>query len=245
MSGRGAALSTSSTMTTFPIEKYKLEDHLGYGAFSAFRAYGTVSQYKRRDGNGGEHLPQRVAVYKTLLPIDSDNFSTELQQMAKVGTINPPNIVKFFGSCQLERGRVGLVMEIFHSDLLQHLSSPCSVSECHVFLKQIARALKCLHQMEIVHGYINPDKVLIRTSESGEIQVAVSFLGVTAHMKGYELGIPTHFVTLWMAPEVKGDSPTYGHGVDVYGFGLTAMYLLTQNFPLGKDVEGTHILYLT
>ena len=44
---------------------------------------------------------------------------------------------------------------------------------------------------------------------------------------------------LWMAPEVqdtvaKGEQPTYGHPVDTFGFGLTAVFILTRQEWLGR-----------
>ena len=43
-----------------------------------------------------------------------------------------------------------------------------------------------------------------------------------------------------MAPEIRGESPTYGHPADIYGFGLVALFLAAgpDVFPLGKDVTG-------
>ena len=120
-----------------------------------------VSLYKRRDGKGGENLPQKVAV-KMFLRKDADNFSTELQHLAKVYATNPPNIVKCYGSCQLQKGKLGLVMELFDCDLMEYLYSPCIVSESKVILRQIAGGLKCLHSMEIVHRDIKPENILVK-----------------------------------------------------------------------------------
>ena len=161
------ASSALSTMKTFPIEKYKLGDILGQGA------YGMVSLYKRRDGKEDENLPQKVAV-KMFLSKDADSFSTELQHLAKVCAANPPNIVKCYGSCQLQKGKLGLVMELFDCDLMEYLSSPCSVSEGRVILKQIAGGLKCLHTMEIVHRDIKPENILVKkaTVANGDPRVS-------------------------------------------------------------------------
>ena len=163
-----SATSTLSTMKTFPIEKYKLGDILGQGA------YGMVSLYKRRGGKEDENLPQKVAV-KMFLSKDSDTFSTELQHLAKVCAANPPNIVRCYGSCQLQKGKLGLVMELFDCDLMEYLSSPCNVSGARVILKQIAGGLKCLHMMEIVHRDIKPENILVKkaTAENGDPRASV------------------------------------------------------------------------
>ena len=104
----------------------------------------------------------------------ADNFSTELQHLAKVCAANPPNIVRCYGSCHLQKGKLGLVMELFDCDLMEYLSSPCSVSEARVILMQIAGGLKCLHTMEIVHRDIKPENILVKkaTVANGDPRVS-------------------------------------------------------------------------
>ena len=72
-------------------------------------------------------------------------------------------------------------------------------------------------------------------------QVALTDLGVSRRLASTERSNQTNTGTeLWMAPEVKGERPTYGHPADVFGFGLVAIFLVTgpDNYPLGRDVEG-------
>ena len=49
---------------------------------------------------------------------------------------------------------------------------------------------------------------------------------------------------LWMPPEIQGTRPIYGHPADVYGFGLVAMFLMTNKHPIGKDVTGKRIFFV-
>ena len=72
--------------------------------------------------------------------------------------------------------------------------------------------------------------------------IALTDLGVSKHMTRTQRSNQTNIGTdLWMAPEVKGDRPTYGHPADVFGFGLTVLYVLTGNFPMGKDVKADEL----
>ena len=80
--------------------------------------------------------------------------------------------------------------------------------------------------------------ILVRTGVNGLIEIAITDLGVSKHMTATQRSGQTNTGTdLWMAPEVRGDKPTYGHPTDVYGFGLTTKFVITWEFPVGKDVE--------
>ena len=47
---------------------------------------------------------------------------------------------------------------------------------------------------------------------------------------------------MWKAPEIKDAQSVYGHPSDVYSFGLTIIYTVTENYPLGKDFSGKNTL---
>ena len=218
----------------FPIENYRLVDVLGQGA------HGTVSLYEISDRFiclRPSYRPHRVAV-KIFQPNEEDKFSRELEHMVKVAADEvSPNIVKCYGTCKLPKDKLGLVMELFDSDLMQFISPPCNIHDAKVILKQMAVGLRRLKELDIVHRDIKPDNVLVRRQGDGTTLVALTDLGVSKHMTRTQKSHQTNIGTdLWMAPEVKGDSPTYGHPADVYGFGLTMLYVLTGNFPLGRDV---------
>ena len=73
-------------------------------------------------------------------------------------------------------------------------------------------------------------------------------MGVSKHMTRTQARKQTRGkgTDLWMAPEVqdtlaKGEQPTYGHPIDVFGFGLTAVFILTRREwlgRLGKKIDG-------
>ena len=195
-------------------------------------------QKQRHFAHSSARLQEKVAV-KVLLSKDLDNCDKELKNMIKIGT-NTPNIVKFYGSCTLNKGLVGLVMELFDTDLMQYIDeNPCSFFVTKLtILGQVANGLKHLKELKIVHRDVKPDNILVKTDGNGEIQVALTDLGISKHMTETQRSRQTNIGTdLWMAPEVRGDKPTYGHPADVYGFGLTAIYILTGNFPLGRNVK--------
>ena len=71
------------------------------------------------------------------------------------------------------------------------------------------------------------------------VQVALTDLGVSKMMTSTQRSSQTNTGTdLWKAPEILGENPTYGHPSDVFGFGLIAIFILTNQFPLGSGFQG-------
>ena len=168
----------------------------------------------------------------------SETFSKELENMVKIGENRCPNIVQFLGTCRLQGGKQGLVMELFEKNLLEYVNPPLTWHEGRLILRQIANGLRHLKNLNIVHRDVKPENILVKTDENGMIKVALTDLGVSKHMTKTQRSNQTNIGTdLWMAPEIKGDKPTYGHPADVFGFGLTAVYILTGQYPLGRDVK--------
>ena len=167
-----------------------------------------------------------------------DKYSKALENLENIGANKYPNFVEFYGTCSLQREKVGLVMELFDNDLMEYITPPCSLTEAKSILRQIANGLRHLHKLKIVHRDVKPENILVKTDENGMLKVALTDLGVSKHMTATQRSNQTNIGTyLWMAPEVKGDRPKYGHLVDVFGFGLTAMFIVTGILPLGRDVQ--------
>ena len=199
-----------------------------------------MSLYEKRQKIFGyftssSRLPQKVAV-KIFMSCDS--FSRELKHMSKIGANSSQNIVRFFGACTVSGEKKGLVMDAFDTDLMEYITPPCSLPEGKSIMWQAANGLKHLKKLKIVHRDIKPENILVRTLKNGIIEVALTDLGVSKHMTATQRSDQTNIGThLWMAPEVRGGRPRYGHPADVFGFGLTAMYVFTGEFPMGGDVE--------
>ena len=220
----------------FPIERYKREANLGSGA------QGIVSIYEIKDGLRFLYLPKKVAVKS----VPASDSSREVKMMLKIAVNNHANIIKCYGHCELQSRRIGIVMEPFDSDLMQYLTSSCTVNEAKHILKQLAEGLKHLKVLDIIHRDIKPENVLVRKGESGRIHISLTDLGVSKHLSRTQQSDQTNTGTdLWMAPEIRepGDPQrsTYGHPADVYGFGLVAVYLLTLEYPMGRQVQAQEL----
>ena len=155
----------------FPIEEYTPSDLLGSGAF------GAVQLYTKSLSCNSVRLPEKVAV-KVFEPRQTASLSREIEIYR---IVHHTNIVKMFGTCQLDRGRSGIVMEVFQDDLSHYVDSPdakiirpCDISVAMPILLQLAKALKYLRHVGIVHRDVKPENILVRISEDGQIQVNLS-----------------------------------------------------------------------
>ena len=226
----------------FKIHLYKIQGFLGQGG------QGTVMVYEKMGVSNNlspenQYYPQKIAV-KVFQSKAEKQFVRESGHMAKVCENKPENVVKCYGRCTLRDGQLGLVMDLYDSDLMD---IKCSLSEGKEILRQIAMGLKQLKKLDIVHCDIKPHNILRRTVNMGMFQIAVTDLGVSKHMSQTQKSNEARpgGTDKWMAPEIQGDMPymTYGHPVDVYGFGLTAIFILTgqKPHPKGKEVEADEL----
>ena len=160
-------------MNIFPIELYAPSDLLGSGA------YGAVQLYKK-DMHKQFHvhfdMPDEVAV-KIFEPTKKGSLLKEIENYKSV---DHPNIVKVFGTCELNRGRWGLVMEVYEDDLFHYVESPgakitrpCDILDAKPILLLLAEALKYLRIKGIIHRDVKPENILVKTLPNGEIKVSL------------------------------------------------------------------------
>ena len=86
--------------TRFPIEKYKISEPLGQGGFGSVISY--IIMQKE------DPLPDIVAM-KIFQQKHASNLHREKDIMEAITVNRHPNIVKYFGMCQLPRGQQALV----------------------------------------------------------------------------------------------------------------------------------------
>ena len=125
-------------------------------------------------------LPNKVAV-KMFMSSQLDTFSKELVNMVTIGENSCPNIVQFFGSCTLQGGKQGLVMELFDINLMECITPPCFLTEGQSILRQIANGFRHLKELKVVHRDVKPDNILVKI-DNGMIKVVLTDLGVSKHM---------------------------------------------------------------
>ncbi|KAK5092808.1 hypothetical protein LTR70_005124 [Exophiala xenobiotica] len=102
-----------------------------------------------------------------------------------------------------------------------------------VVARELAKALKGLHQAGIMHRDVKAANVLIH--ESGGLQLCD--FGIAAAIEGQTDKRRTFVGTLhWMPPELWADKPEYNDEVDVWGYGCT-LYECATGTPPNSDVR--------
>lgn len=102
-----------------------------------------------------------------------------------------------------------------------------------VVARELAKALKGLHQAGIMHRDVKAANVLIH--ENGGVQLCD--FGIAAAIEGQTDKRRTFVGTLhWMPPELWADKPEYNDEVDVWGYGCT-LYECATGTPPNSDVR--------
>lgn len=102
-----------------------------------------------------------------------------------------------------------------------------------VVARELAKALKGLHQAGIMHRDVKAANVLIH--ENGGLQLCD--FGIAAAIEGQTDKRRTFVGTLhWMPPELWADKPEYNDEVDVWGYGCTLFECATGT-PPNADVR--------
>lgn len=102
-----------------------------------------------------------------------------------------------------------------------------------VVARELAKALRGLHQAGIMHRDVKAANVLIH--ENGGLQLCD--FGIAAALEGHGDKRRTFVGTLhWMPPELWADKPEYSDEVDVWGYGCT-LYECAMGTPPNSDVR--------
>ncbi|KAK5940569.1 hypothetical protein PMZ80_006986 [Knufia obscura] len=102
-----------------------------------------------------------------------------------------------------------------------------------VIARELAKALKGLHQAGIMHRDVKAANVLIH--EDGGLQLCD--FGIAAAVEGQTDKRRTFVGTLhWMPPELWADKPEYNDEIDVWGYGCT-LYECATGTPPNSDVR--------
>lgn len=194
----------------------------------------------RKIGSGGMssvYLVERLAdhqevVLKILdskLCEDNEFLMRFIQEFGLIAKIESRHIVKIYDQGFTDR-HVYIAMEYFaNSDLRARIRRGVQTQEAIGLLKQVALALKAIHEFGIVHRDLKPENIMFRADDS----LAIVDFGIAKMMSdvnsltqtGHILGTP-----YYLSPEQGQGDPLDGRS-DIYSAGVMMYEMLTQRRP--------------
>ena len=158
---------------------------------------------------------------------------------SKLTEIRHDNIVKFVGCFIDENVQPVFVMENMDTpleDLLMQENplSPLSLSHKFSILLDIAKAIKYLHEHEVIHGMVIACNVYIdREAMTGKIAYLEN--AITRGIEPSHMRRQSNDTLKYMPPEITGAQFVYTTAVDIFSFGHLSIYIINQALPDFKN----------
>ena len=224
---------------------------------SRFTKEARIGDYtiRRRIGVGGMGIvfeashrrPGQTVALKVLFPRfeKAPGVSARFLREAKIlARVDHPNVVHAY-----DAGKDGdfcyIAMELVDgTDLSRHIEQlraeggggsegrPLSVEETLGFMLPVARALDAIHRAGLLHRDVKPANILISSDGVKLVDLGLFFADVDRRVlwDGMVVGTPQY-----MSPEqIRGD-PKIDVRSDLYSFGVTWYYALTERTPFDVD----------
>eukprot|EP00475_Leptophrys_vorax_P026065 TRINITY_DN3652_c0_g1_i1.p1 TRINITY_DN3652_c0_g1~~TRINITY_DN3652_c0_g1_i1.p1 ORF type:complete len:422 (-),score=113.53 TRINITY_DN3652_c0_g1_i1:47-1276(-) len=208
-------------------EEYILKAEIGKGAFATVYLATCTT------------LNSDVAI--KILDLDEldANWEEVRKEIAVMGMLNHPNVVRFLCSFVVER-EIWLVMpllaggscaDIMKRNFPQGLNDEVLIA---TILKETLRGLLYFHKDGRIHRDVKAGNILI--SSEGDVQIADFGVAGTLVEAGDRKKTRRTFVgtPCWMAPEVMEQSQGYDYKADIWSFGITALELAYGRPPYSQ-----------
>ena len=180
----------------------------------------------------------------------STQFAKECQLMS---TLRHPHIVQFLGVCFLPGSRLpALVMELLLTSLHDLLDPDTGDSEPppdapkpffplglkRSILHDVARGLSYLHDRSppIIHRDLSAKNVLLNSAMVAKI-ADLGVARIVPHMRAAATMTKAPGAFIYMPPDLEAksedeeDSSKYDASIDIFSFGVVAIFTLSQTFP--------------
>jgi len=189
-----------------------------------------------------------LRVFRTLIKSEEDyQYKRFKQEAKKLINMRHPNIAKVLDIGLLDEGLPYIVLEnIIGPTLEQVLVHQNRVDPDQVVLifTQVARAVQAAHDQGILHESLQPDRITITETETGDAVVRTSGFGmISMHNKlGIPLKTPKSKLTFigtanYMSPEQCYDGAEVDGRSDVYSIGCLIYECLSGQVPFMAPAE--------
>ncbi|XP_017983943.1 PREDICTED: probably inactive leucine-rich repeat receptor-like protein kinase At2g25790 [Theobroma cacao] len=149
-------------------------------------------------------------------------------EIAQIGKLHHPNIVKLIGICRSNKGAY-LVYEYIEGKILGEILHNLSWERRRTIAIGIAKALRFLHSYcspGILVGNMSPERVIIDGKDEPRLTLGLPGLGCVENKR--------FIASAYVAPEAR-ESKDITEKSDIYGFGLILIELLTGKSPADAE----------
>lgn len=216
---RVSADSEGLNASVLEINGYRVLRRVGAGGMS------TVYLVERESDN--EQVVLKVLDSK--LCEDNEFLMRFIQEFGMIAKIDSAHVVKIFDQGFTDR-HVYIAMEYFaKGDLRGRIKQGLNAGEAIALIKEVALALKAIHDFNIIHRDLKPENIMFRDDGS----LAIVDFGIAKLMTdansltqtGHILGTP-----YYLSPE-QARGETLDGRTDIYSAGVMAFEMLTQRRP--------------
>ncbi|EAN87292.1 putative protein kinase [Trypanosoma cruzi] len=177
---------------------------------------------------------RKVAIKRITVRGDHKVPQSLVKEMSLLKALHHPNIVTLY-DCYRKGKHLFLAMELMDGGKLTDLlipseGEPVEFTEAQLatLIREVLRALRCLHNARCVHRDVKSDNVLL--SSNGEVKLGdfgfATLLTSPGGMRRTLVGTP-----YWMAPEVAGGK-AYNDKADVWSAGILFLEMCDGQPPL-------------
>ncbi len=200
--------------------RYRLDAKVGAGGMSTvYRAF--------------DMTLERVVAVKLMhreIAADSDHLERFRREARSVAQLSHLHIVTVIDAAE-DQGRPYIVFEYVEGETLKdriRRNGQLSVGESVAYAIEIARALGCAHQRQIVHRDVKPQNVLIDTE--GSAKVTDFGIARTLDEQGITVDGRVLGTTDYVSPEQAMGQSVTGQS-DLYSLGVVLYEMLTGTVP--------------
>jgi serine/threonine-protein kinase len=223
-------MAMASPVGTLLSQRYRLDAKVGSGGMSTvYRAFDTV-------------LERQVAIKLMHREIagDSDQLERFRREARAVAQLNHPHVVGVIDAGEEGSGDDGfatpyIVFEYVEGETLKdriRRNGRLPVSEAIAYAIEIARALGCAHDSQIVHRDVKPQNVLV--DEDGAAKVTDFGIARSLEQDGLTADGRVLGTTDYVSPEQALGHIVSGQS-DLYSLGIVMFEMLTGDVPFKGD----------
>ena len=198
----------------------------------------------------------KKSLHDTLMGFGGSESVSEDQQDAIAGKfynecellwkMRHPNIVLFMGIYfeKENKKNLSLIMEYLPTNL-ERCIEKCNEIKCLIpssiqlsILRDITHGMSHLHSNEIIHRDLSVANVLLTSCLSAKLADFGMSRVVSKTLRSLTVTPGAPYI---MPPEAMEENPKYTSKLDVFSFGVLALYLMLQKCPLPKDSSITEL----